>query len=460
MPWQNNNYHLTKLRCCKRCSAYYSENKNVGNWRCMYHPSTQGFDINPFHAFGTMACCGKPTGSTGCTPIDHDDEMFAFEDDILLIHNSKSAADKVCTEETKNLILYEDKRPGFETDQKSYVKLWRVNAWIRDQYLKYGEIRQVRFSVKLKGYDAHCVVVNAQERNALNDQFVISTLETYKSKKLNAATPDVEMKWCRRHYGTNWYRITEPAMRHRLKIARNRMHSMKKKFYTTLLDSDRANLENALQDMKKHADVMSTYKTGVKQGRLHEARSTINADLEIAKLAYEEAKRKSDDVVHEIKRQREKDICDALIKAVWESKNEMEDKIIKIGNLEQDVKILYRWNYDSLLWNDISFEALHDNITTYAHAMSPAVAVELSLPDNTVQLKLLPPNGVGITKMCKVDLRNSNENCNAVVEYIFREYPWSAMVDWASVRRTAKVHMEVESLELAAEYKILQQNKV
>jgi len=138
----------------------------------------------------------------------------------------------------------------------------------------------------------------------------------------------------------------------------------------------------------------------------------------------------------------------------------MEYEIIKIGNLGQDVNILYRWNYDSLLWNDISFDDLHDNITKYAHAMSPAVAVELSLPDNTVQLKLLPPNGVGITKMCKVDLRNSNENCNAVVEYIFREYPWSAMVDWASVRRTAKVHMEVESLELAAEYKILQQNKV
>jgi len=138
----------------------------------------------------------------------------------------------------------------------------------------------------------------------------------------------------------------------------------------------------------------------------------------------------------------------------------MEKKIVKIGNLEQKIKIFFRWDCTALKWHNLSFDELHAKLSQNKTAVSLARTIELQLPENTTKLKLLPATGIGITKVCIVDLENSDENCDAVVEYLFREYTWSPRVDWKVVRGKARVAEEVDMQELTAEYKISDDNKV
>jgi hypothetical protein len=61
---------LTRLRQCVNCGYTFSEQNNIGHWKCKrFHPmgryATNGDT--------TYRCCKRAVGSPGCVPADHTD---------------------------------------------------------------------------------------------------------------------------------------------------------------------------------------------------------------------------------------------------------------------------------------------------------------------------------------------------------------------------------------------------
>ena len=182
MPWQNNEYHHTKRRKCTRCAKHYTETSNTGNWQCFYHPTAAGLNSNAYHPLGTMRCCGGAIGSRGCTPIDHDDGMFRFED--ALLYDAETDSSAKCSSAARKRILNFEGRPGLglQTDKQTFVKLWRVNTWVRQQYQKYGKVTELSVSVQLDTARPCSMVICALASDANKDRKAAYAREKYEQQ--------------------------------------------------------------------------------------------------------------------------------------------------------------------------------------------------------------------------------------------------------------------------------------
>lgn len=74
-------WHTKKLRCL-RCSQFYFESENIGQWKCKQHVRVFNRDVaGQHHPVGVWECCGRspiwrhdedwPNHANGCVECDH-----------------------------------------------------------------------------------------------------------------------------------------------------------------------------------------------------------------------------------------------------------------------------------------------------------------------------------------------------------------------------------------------------
>ena len=173
--------------------------------------------------------------------------------------------------------------------------------------------------------------------------------------------------------------------------------------------------------------------------RLAKAKRFLDEALVKTRQVCEEAEEDAVKEVEEIKKTRKRAICAELMKSVWDTENEKWDmftKIQLIGALERE-ETDFRWSYGPLGWTDLTFEALHAQLT--------ARGTELWRNRSALKLKILNLHltEVSLTlsgtepKKCRVDFRNNYENFKAVLAYVFCADRKSATVtqeDWQRAR--------------------------
>jgi hypothetical protein len=61
------------VKPCARCGLRVVMLKELGLWRCRYHPH----ETHPIT--GLRACCQQPEGAPGCVRCDHQDSVVSFD---------------------------------------------------------------------------------------------------------------------------------------------------------------------------------------------------------------------------------------------------------------------------------------------------------------------------------------------------------------------------------------------
>ena len=457
MPWQNNLYHHTKLRKCARCAARYTETSNTGSWGCLYHPAARGIHSNVFHPLGTFRCCGGAEGSPGCTRIDHDDRMFRFEESLLYIQEPDIGQVSLSTA-ARDRVRDEEKRAGFETDRKTFVRLWRLNTVVREQYLKYGEIRELSLSVKCnKESNGNCVVLSAMDRDVQKDKSASLALSDYHTKLSNANRDGNIASRCRELYGASWRRVKLPRLQRRLLQARRAYKETVVQYRKSRCDRHGRSMHEAKGALKEVLNELSEQKKNKLDKIIRDTRAQQRAEVEIARLFSLQEQTAAQDAVENIRRVRERTLCSAAIKSIWNSHMSMENKILHIGLLEGDARAHSKWSYAPLGWKNVSFDELHSLLVANKAAMSLS---------STALLLTLAPRGTKVTFLhacesvpptsCTIDFRNSDENCDAVLAYAFRDLPWNPIVMWDSLR---KMHQKDSKQPLVVRYRLSQENE-
>ena len=456
MPWQNNLYHHTKLRKCARCAARYTETSNTGSWGCSYHPAARGIHSNVFHPLGTFRCCGGADGSPGCTRIDHDDRMFQFEESLLYIQEPDVGHASLSTA-ARDRVLDEENRAGFETDRKTFVRLWRLNTAVREQYLKYGEIRELSLAVKYKESSGNCVVLSVLDRDVQKDKSASLALSDYHTKLSNANRDGNIESRCRELYGKSWRRVKLPRLQRRLRQARRVYKETVLQYRKSRCDRHGRSMLDAKGALKEVLDEFGEQKKNKLDKIIRDTRAQQRAEVEVARLLSLQEQTAAQDAVESIRRVREHALCNAVIKSIWNSHMSMEDKILHIGLLEGGARAHSKWSYAPLGWKNVSFEELHTLLVANKAAMSlSSTALLLTLAPRGTKVKFLHACESVPPTSCTIDFRNSNENCDAVLAYAFRDLPWNPIVMWDSLR---KMHQKDSKEPLIVRYRLSQENE-
>jgi len=414
---------------------------------------------NEFHALGSMRCCGGSSASLGCTPIDHDDGMFRFEESLLLIQEPKTSSGDMCDTKAKDRITDEDQRPGFETDQKTFVRLWRLNTFVRDQYLKHGEIKEMNISVKMKSDTLpYCVLVSTKSRDARKEADVQTAFAVYVRQKTASNAVGAVQQRCRKLFGANYYRLVTPKNKRRVRRSRQAYKTATRQYKKSRSTIDGNRMLEAKRSMSNILEDVSSQKERDLNIRMSNARKSMHDDVQAALLCYREAKKAAETAAVNIRIARETQMCAALIKSVWDSPSmSMQSKILHIGALEQGANSSFKWSYAPLRCVDVSFEDLHSIIIENKARLSlPCSSFVLSLDQTLTDITLLHPCGLVDPICCKLDFSSSDENCDAVLAYAFREYHWNPVLCWKDVRHE---HAKDCSRKLTVRYGLSQENE-